>query len=483
MKQLHSFASKEFKLLSYLAAGHGPVYRPAATMPEYHWPDGRWCLDVALFLHEKLAQNCEHEPRGGTLGTYSTYLSPLVRYCYKHREKSFLALTDADFSQCVMDLYDKRRLTPAGRVVANNRTTVHAMACLWLDFLSYLGKAYCDDHFVGEHGRIRATKVRANRKFAGTHASGLVWAHHSIGESDPYNTRFPMKDSQLKKLRDATAQLSRDDFQRRRRLVMLELFDGVGLRRIEASLLRVQDVTKAIKEWESAPKKNWSLVPEADDMTRPAFFLSFRMRKQKDGSKERLRNVPISAVTLQFFKEYLKMRRNALKKAGWSAGEANDSFFINLETGRAYQPNFFTQEYSKLAKVAGIMEPCSPHMARARYFTREFVRLILAHQLESVDDFRRALLNSEAFKEQVREISGHVSAKSLDVYINLAFAEVAGLAKTFARVEAQRHLDAIESANERYLAAIGSGQDPAVAGAELSRALSALERPPRGQPI
>ena len=477
MKQLYSFASKDFKLFSYIPAGQGAVYRAAATMPEYYWPDGHWCLDVAFFLHEKLSQGCANEPRGGTLGTYSAYLSSLVRYCYRRRGKSLLALTDADFSHCVKALYDEKRLTPAGRVAANNRTTVRAIACLWLDCLSYLGKAYGDDYFVGEYGRIPATKTKAKGK-AAIYGSGEVWTHPSIGGPDPYNTRFPMKDSQLKKLRDATAQVSTTNFQRRRRLVMLELFDGVGLRRIEASLLRVQDVKKAIEAWESAPKLKWSLVPEADDMKRPAFFLSFRMRKQKDRSKERLRHVPISAVTLQFFKEYLQMRDKAVKKSRWTTSEGGDSFFINLQTGKAYQPNFFTQEYSILAKAAGILEPCAPHMARARYFTREFVRLILAHKLENMDDFRRALLNSEALKEQVREISGHVSAKSLDVYINLAFAEVAGLSKTLTRVEAQRHLEAIGAANERYLAGINSGQDPAAAGAELSRALSALDSPP-----
>ena len=477
MKQLYTLASRKYKLVAYAAAGHGSVSRSAATMPEYHWPDGRWCLDVAFYMHEKLSQGCSHEPRGGTLGTYSAYLSPLVRYCHRHRGKSFLALTDADFSQCVKDLYEERRLTSAGPVAVNNRTTVRAMACQWLDFLSFLGKTYCDDYFVGEFGRIRATQATA--RFVGTvYASALVWTHPSIGQSDPYNTRFPMRDSQLKKLRDAASKISKNDFQRRRRLVMLELFDGVGLRRIEASLLRVDDVMSAIKaSKKSGLMERWSQEPEADDMKRTAFFLSFRMRKQKDGSKERLRHVPISAVTLQFFQEYLTMRRFALKEKGWSASDVDDTFFINLQTGKTYQPNFFTQEYSILAKAAGIMEPCSPHMARARYFTREFVRLILAHQLENVDDFRRALLNSEAFKEQVREISGHVSAKSLDVYINLAFAEVAGLAKTFSRIESQRHLDATMSANERYLAAIKSGQNPAAAGAELSRALSALERP------
>ena len=85
------------------------------------------------------------------------------------------------------------------------------------------------------------------------------------------------------------------------------------------------------------------------------------------------------------------MRDKAVKKSRWTTSEGGDSFFINLQTGKAYQPNFFTQEYSILAKAAGILEPCAPHMARARYFTREFVRLILAHKLENVDDFRRAL--------------------------------------------------------------------------------------------
>jgi hypothetical protein len=239
MSQLYTLASKDFKLVSYVSAGASPTLRSAATMPEYHWPDGHWCLDVAFFLHEKLGKGYEHEPRGGTLGTYSAYLSPLVRYCYTYRNKSFLALTDADISQCVKDLYDKKRLTPAGLVLVNNRTTVRRMACLWLDFLSYLGRTYCDNYFVGEYGRIRATQKKVTVKFTSPYASNLVWIHSSIGRPDPYNTRLPMRDSQLKRLREAVCQISKDEFQRRRRLVMLGMFDDLGLRRIEASLLRV----------------------------------------------------------------------------------------------------------------------------------------------------------------------------------------------------------------------------------------------------
>lgn len=484
MKQLFTLAPRTFSLVFLFAGGGRAERRSAESMPEYVWPDGRWCMDVALYLHELLARGCEHAPRGGTLGTYGAYLAPLVRFCFSKRSRRFLSLTDADFSKQVKALYDARTRKDDGTLVpTNNRTTVRTIACVWLDFLSFLGKFYGKDNFVGDSGTIRASrvKVQARPSRNGANSATYAWSHRSIQSADPYRKRHPLRDSQLRLLREAAHKFSSSHFQRRRRLVMLELFDVIGLRRIEAHLLRVSDVMAAIAIAKAGrPQRSAALLSqEPDDIARRAFFLSFRMRKQPDGDKERLRHAPISAVSLQFFEEYLKERSRHLKRIGRTESDSEGAFFINIITGTPVAPNFFTQEFHVLASEAGIREPCSPHMARGRYLTREFVRLIRAHHLESLDDWRRALLNSEVFLEQVAEISGHTSTESLKLYINLAFAEVAQLAATLSRVEAQRNLDAATEANHRYLAAISAGDDPKEAGEQLSRAISALSLTPR----
>lgn len=469
MKQLHTLASPGFSVVAYCAEDSGAMFRPAGTLPLPHWPNERWNMEVSLFLNELLDTQYEHEPRGGTLGTYCAYLAPLVRFCFeKRRKEGFLSITDQDFAVQVEGLYKAKSLKNGREVQTYNRTTVRAMVSVWLDFLSFLGKTFGDTSFIGEHGRIRARRIRVARAGGG---STETWAHTALGESDPYNRRMPLRDAQLRALRVAAAQVRAPEFAKKRRLSMLEAFDVLGFRRIEAHLLRVADVRAALK----AAKKDFeahATAPDDDDLRRRASFLSFRMRKQADGAKERPRKVPVSAVTLQFFKEYLRVRRDALKDEGLKESDTDGSFFVNPKTGRAYEPGYFTQEFWKLARAANILEPCSPHMARARYFTRELVRLILAHKLENADDFRRALINSEAFLNQVREISGHADPESLKVYIDLAFAEVAGLAKTLDRVEAQRTFDAIQAANERYVLAVSAGADAAEAGAELSRALA-----------
>lgn len=475
MKQLHVFASRSFSVVSYCAQDTGAVYRAAGTFPQPHWPNGRWCGEVAMFLNHLLDRHYEHEPRGGTLGTYSSYLAPLVRFCFERKFRDgFLSINDQDFSSQVKLLYEAKSWKHGHQVPSYNRTTVRSMVSVWLEFLSYLGSLFADNSFIGENGRIRASRVPSILGSKGKRGgSSETWTHHALGPSDPYNRRLPLRDSQLLSLRVAATQIGVSVFDKKRKLAMLEAFDTLGFRRIEAHLLRVSDVRAALSQ-ANVQEPNNNHEAQDDDFRRHACFLSFRMRKQRDGSKERLRHVPVSVVTLQFFREYLTVRRQALALAGRSESKTDGSFFVNPQTGRAYEPNYFTQEFSNLARAAGLVEPCSPHMARGRFFTRELVRLVLAHKLENVDDFRRALLNTEAFLSQVREISGHASPESLKVYIDLAFAEVAGLAKTLSRVEAQRTFDAIQTANDRYLLAIRSGTDAGTAGAELSRALGAL---------
>lgn len=469
MTQLHRLAPKDFRLVASWTPSHGRQTRPAGTLPLVYWPDGHWCIEVNLFLQNLLSKGYAHESRGGTLGTYATYLAPLVRYCFKQKKegkKSFYALSDGDFTKCVQAEYKKVRVREGVVSRANSRTTVRAIACVWLEFLRFIGDLYADELFVHADGVIRAERVlhlsgEAERTYWGT-----TWRHASIGPPDPYNRRMPLSEAQLVGLRRATTEISRKGFVRLRRLVMLALFDEVGLRRREASLLRVQDVASAIAAWKE-------FVPADGDAGPYAFFISFRMVKQKDGSKERMRKVPISAVTLQFFDEYLERRRRIMRKLGFHLLKPDAPFFANMRTGEPLEANFFTHEFFLLARACGISGPCSPHMARARFITREFVRLVRAHEMESLDDFRRALLNSNAFKERVRQITGHANAASLEVYINLALEEVAQLAETVRRVDAQRYLDALAVANERYLASIAMGDDPVGAGAALSRAVAA----------
>lgn len=482
--QLFRMCRIGFRQVSFVTEGK-PSFRDASTVPAFYWPNGRWCVPVNLYLDHLWASNRKHRPRGGTLGTYSAYLTPLVHYVFARKGASFARLTNSDFIQCVKLALEETVTTKAGAVAKRNSGNVRDMAHVWLSFLLFLADLFNWKGFIGENGAIRAIKTVTKVGRGALAREITTWSHPSIPKGPPLKRRFPITERVLKALRAAAAK-TKSPFLRRRRLAMLELFDAVGFRRIEASLLRVSDVRDAINAMRLAGRTP-SAEFDSDDHASASHILSFRMRKQPDGNEERLRHVPVSAVTLQFLAEYLMARDKFVRRMKFTETTTEGCFFFNLSRGTPLLPNTFTQEINHLVNdylaqrkpnEPPIQRPCSPHMIRARYITREFVRLIMSHNLETMDDFRRALLDVEHFKKQVTLITGHISPASLDFYIDLAFAEVAELAKTKARVEAQRDLDAVAAANERYRAAIANGEDALQAGRELSAVLSALAQPP-----
>jgi integrase len=98
-----------------------------------------------------------------------------------------------------------------------------------------------------------------------------------------------------------------------------------------------------------------------------------------------------------------------------------------------------------LAKAAGIDEKAHAHMFRHRFITKLFVALIEQHTVENVDDFRRALLDTESMKQKIQQWTGHTSTASLEIYINLAFEEVANFKKTYDAVTLARVIDSMRN--------------------------------------
>lgn len=472
-KQLSSFAPDGFKVLSGVTSRGDLLLRRADTMPQVVWPDGHWCIEVNLYLLELLNKGLQHEPRGGSLGTYASALSDLIRHSHKHLNKSFIAFTDGDFTACVTKLYTKKRLRRGRVTSANNRTTVHAIANVWLDFLDFVGHLYGHPSFVARTGTIRAYKpLDAGQSKGRRDAAG--WCHHALsGARDPYNHRAALSDEHLKQLRDAAARIGRSRFSRRRMLVMLELFDTLGLRRIELHWLTVRNVVSCANEWHSTLELQNRLQQELPS------HATFVFRKAKSKSADDTREVPISPVTLQYLEEYLTVLRRMVERLGLSYGP-DTPLFPNLgrqpsKRGKPVQPGYFTLDFHRLAVAAGISVPCAPHNARHRYIVKELVRLILSHHIENVDDFRRALLDSKVFVGKLRQLTGHASEQGLRPYISQAFDEVANMKSVLRRVDAHRGADALQAARERFWLALKTGENPREAGIALAKSVEAYE--------
>lgn len=456
LHQLHKLSREDLEVFASWSPEKGLRKKKSGKVPLIRWPNKHWCLEANLFMADLLHGGYSTKGEGGTLGTKAAYLAPLIRYCFANR-KAFDKLTDAIFVEMVLGLYDTKRHTRAGLVTANNNTSVRSIVTTWLDFLHFVGAFHGDDGYVGPLGAIQASRetreIKKERRKSYTISS---WTHKALGVGDAEHRRLPMSEHNIKKLRETASTHTANAFLRLRRLIMLELFDAVGMRRIEAAALPAKAVFEAISE----AKASGGGISKIG-------FLKFPTAK---GGLDR--KVPLSPATLSFFAKYLKLASSILRKLGRTLNDKTP-FFFNLDTGNALNPNTFTLEFWKLAAEAQIFDPCSPHLVRHRYIVRAFVRLILAHQLGSKDDFRKAMLDQDAFMHTVSQITGHSSAASLDSYINLAFEEIGKLSETMERVEMQSHYDALRRAGERYASDIAAGVEAKVAGDDLFAALSA----------
>lgn len=458
-RQLYQLSSKDLEVFASWSPINGLRTKKGGMIPLIRWPDQHWCLEANLFMASLLRKGYSTRGQGGTLGTKAAYLTPLIRSCFASGIP-FHQLTDSIFCEWVMNLYSAKRASQAGVVAAHNNTSARNIATTWLEFLSFVGVMHGNDDYVGPLGAIEATReVKTVNRGKGSY-SVAAWMHKAINVGDAERRRLPISERNIQRLRAVAVAKTTEPFLRLRRLVMLELFDAVGMRRMEAATLTAKAVQSAIS----------SSMSTGSGASNPAFL---EFATVKGGN---IRKVPLAPATLSFFSKYLKLLSAALRRLGREFDEATP-FFVNVDTGEALSPNTFTLEFWKLAKLAHISDPCSPHLVRHRYIVRAFVRLVLAHQLECADDFRKAMLDQEAFLEIVRQITGHSSITSLDAYITLAFEEVAELSKTMSRVEMQSHVDALGHAAERYRADLGLGVAHKEAADDLYAAVVASLRP------
>jgi site-specific recombinase XerC len=386
IEQLHTHASERFRVFSNLAADDSLLGRAAGFLPMIRWPNGRWCLEGNLFLNRLLDKGSSLKGKGGTLTTYCSYLAPLLRFCFfAKKQPSELADVDFKFVLSTLGSIDKKKGRPR-----NNRTTMVKIGSVWLEFLSFVGSYYGNSHFLSHTesnanegiGVIKGFKKKHEGKLPNGHIYCYeTWHHPSFPtERDPEGKRFPLSEMDVAKLREAADDAQCTHFIRQRRLATIELFDILGFRRMEAVLLTVGDVEAAIKTDEEARNRgDVEFVPS----------ITFRSVKKK-GNKTHKRTVPINRISLDFLTSYNELRKRHLKELGVKESPAS-AFLVRESNGQALQPNWLTQEFHFLARKAGLMGPCSPHMMRHRFITQAFVTLIISHKINSVDEFHEML--------------------------------------------------------------------------------------------
>ena len=428
----------------------------ASNIPMLTWPDGSWCLPANLYMLELFSRGLSRKNRGGTLLSYATNISHLIRFCYSIN-LSFIDINDAQFSRFVTKLTKERKLGNPQQPERNSNSVIE-IGRRSLEFLACVARLHNDKDFLGESGRIIAVQ-----KEVLIYPSGIkrrsrplirkCWHHWSFPMPDPKKTRLPISTENIKKLRAAIVNSSNTIYQRKRRFVMLKLLEITGGRRSEIAALTVESVIRATQ------------MPE------PRLTLLTAKRR---GGRDEYREIPIAKHDLVFLVEFIEKNRRRIVRNTCGLEKDDGYVLVSETTGFRLRPNTITQEIAYLASKAELHEKACPHMFRHAFITRLFVALIEQHNFENKDDFRRALLDKEGLMQEVQQWTGHRSIESLEVYIHLAFAEITSLKKTLNTVAVKGIIESFKSSIDQLRREVLAGMPPSEASFSISNLSEAL---------
>lgn len=412
-KKLHSLLG-EFKFFSHFSVDRLST-REATNMSFLCWPNGSPCLIGNLYLQTLLNSRgrtrnglSRKGTKGGSMADHAGKVGQLLKRCYRDNI-DLINLTDKKFSDYIVEIREQpAKYNPAQSKKTEN--SVIATGKVWLDFLVFVGTFYRNKQFVSENGTIRAReetyyiRARWGRNIAKSH----LW-HHSFGKPHRVGRRDPVTSEQIQMLRAANRQDKATDFVKMRRLTMIECLTDLGPRRGELANLRVQDVRDAI----------------ALGLETPVLRLDTLKREE-----HAQRYVPILMPTLRKLDQFIDGPRRKVMRKLYKGGKDHGYLFVCSRTGKPLTDKTFSNEILELRKLAGIESQICPHMFRHAMITRLFTQFIARHQLNNADDFRRALLDTETFKAEVAEWTGHLASDSVEHYIHLAFRDLANYTET-----------------------------------------------------
>lgn len=395
----------------------------AENIPMMRWPNGRWCLEANVYIQSLYERGLSRQDRGGTLHTYATQISELLRFCHKNNT-DLIDLNDAQFSQFVR-MISNRQPGPPGKPIRSSSTVIRiARRCL--DFLSAVGAFHCQTDFIASTGRIKATRIKMHVR-TGTGKKEICrehWNHRSLPTADGASKRTPISAGNVTKLREAVLDHSSSVYLRKRRYAMLALLEATGARRFEIARLKVSDVTRAAS------------------MTPPMLRL---VTAKRGGNKEIFREIPVSKTIVNILMEFINKNRRVVIRRTIGSKEDSGYFFLSETTGNALATNTLTQELHSLRKFAKIEEPACAHMFRHAFVTRRFYSLVKQHNLKNPEDFRRALMDIESLKIEVQQLLGQKNPQSIDPYIHSAFVMLGDADRQLDAIQVQSTLEEIRS--------------------------------------
>ena len=386
----------------------------ASNTPFITYDNDMPCFEANMYMQKQLVEIRSRRVKGGTLRTYANYVNHLVRFCYKNKMR-FSQLTDSTFTLFVQGLQGER--DKFGELVRSNNHVIQ-IAHRCLDFLIFVQ----DFHDLGSFiGKGKENKIRVQIKTHKISIEGYrkkkeieVVTHTCVPTKDAVKSRFPVsEDYALKVWEHIKTQKNRE--KRFRDIALYQCLEQLGARITEIHLITIKDIDNAIKLG-----------------TNPHLTLTTLKRKDDNVT----RSIPVTPALLADIKEYInKVRKKIIKR---TINKVNDHgyLFISLTTGQTLQSTTLTRYMNKWKYELGIKGELHPHLYRHAFITNKLKEIILQHkEINSTDKFREHLLNTEHFKMQLQQWTGHTQLQSLNIYINLVFADLNGYSKTYNAVQ------------------------------------------------
>lgn len=409
----------------------------ADDTPFIRWPNREPCFEANLYMLSGLKRSLSRRVRGGTLRTYAMNITFLIRFCYENQIK-LTELTDNWFRLFINSLQSEKHLN-GKRLRSNNQVLKIGKQCI--DFLIFLKAAYNLEAFIGGESFNAIRVWEKSFKIKSSHSSKRITKsslyHNSFPKPDSFRRRHPISDSAASAIK-TVIQNQNDRGLVKRNAAIYQTYEQTGGRRTEGIWLRVNDVREALDSAYECPL--------------------IRLITLKRSNQDEERYVPVSRVYLENINNYVRTTRRRVIKRTIGHKKDHGIVFISHVTGLPLTPDTVSTYMNNWRRESGISEQAFIHLLRHAFITEKLKCIILEHELQNQDEFRKALLNTERFKLQLQQWTGHAHLPSLDTYIDLAFADLAGVRQTYDAVALKSSTELIKDKIQTLKLEIESGQ-------------------------
>ncbi|XNJ75786.1 tyrosine-type recombinase/integrase [Vibrio cyclitrophicus] len=398
---------------------------------QFRWPDGTTCFPVEMYLAHLVSEGAVTITRedGGTVGTYASALSHLVRYCYK-KNVEFWDLTTIHIDELVSELVAEKKSD--GLTRARNNDTIRLIILpKFVAFLKWLqAEHYPTQYIIG----VDRPKQRYQVKLKIIQKRGREG--RNFGPSEVFPTRLPTSatkpktaiaasvikrlwdtlncergvmrlNDHLLQLFDKEDQEAHLDYMYHRRRIQLELLEATGLRPIElvripysSNVEHIEDAKLEIPTYKREEARFRIIPLERSVAMRIEIFMSVHREK--------------------FIKRLIKYELIS------SESEVDDFIYLNSETAKSVKQSAAYMDFKRLSLRAGIVTKTCQSMFRHRFVTNmvklHLVSFMDKSPLKSAHNFNDK--DYETILKKVASFTDHKDHKSLNEYIDLAWEEL-----------------------------------------------------------